>query len=163
VKRRCQAAQHCGTLVVALMINFSHARQVFSRKAAVELFVSILLAQGTPTVDTAWILGICNASLILGLVIPRHCVAAHPPFRSLQVFPQVHTCRHMFVTVSSAWVCAHGSAEQCHPVTCCCQTIAELDVMAWCSSFCSPCAVGLGPLLHREPIQQRICLDAGEV
>ncbi len=68
------------------------ARQVLTRKAAVELFVSIILVQGTPTADTAWILAICNASLILGLVVPRHCVAAHPPFRSLQVFPGAHTC-----------------------------------------------------------------------
>jgi hypothetical protein len=51
----------------------------------VEVFVSILLAQGTPTADTAWILAVCNASLILGLVVPRHCVAAHPPFCHLQV------------------------------------------------------------------------------
>ena len=58
---------------------------MLTRKAAAELFVSILLAQGTPTADTAWILGICNLSLILGLVVPRHCVPAHPPLRSLQV------------------------------------------------------------------------------
>ena len=59
--------------------------QVLTRKAAVEVFISILLAQGTPTADTLWLLGICNVSLILGLVFPRHCVASHPPFRSLQV------------------------------------------------------------------------------
>ena len=64
------------------------AAQAFTRKAAVEVFVSILLAQGTPTADTAWILAVCNASLILGLVVPRHCVAAHPPFRYLQVLSE---------------------------------------------------------------------------
>ena len=72
--------------------------QVLTRKAAVELFVSILLAQGTPTADTAWILGVCNMSLILGLVIPRHCAAAHPPFLSLQVLSGAHVSGYALCT-----------------------------------------------------------------
>ena len=58
---------------------------MLTRKAVVEILVSILLAQGTPTADTAWILALCNVALIMSLVVPRHCVAAHPPFRHLQV------------------------------------------------------------------------------
>ena len=92
LRSRLEVAEHLSTMCRLELRSSCRAAgrpwlsaQVLTRKAAVEVLVSILLAQGTPTIDTAWILAVCNGALILSLVVDRHCIAAHAPFRHLQV------------------------------------------------------------------------------